>query len=839
MLKTIKIRIVFYIFLMGMITQIQAQDVEYREVVINEIMANPNPPVDNLPNNEYIEIYNRSNQNIDLTNWTLKDASTTVGVFSNANIAPHEYAIICKLADEPLFTPFGKVVTVNKWPALNNDKDSVVIRTATGQLVDAVYYSDTWYKDAGKKTGGYSLELINPTLNCSDDKNWIASKAGDGGTPGQKNSVEVLIPDTIAPIISQINILNSQSIQLTFSKSIDVVTAENTNLYIFTPSIEVASIHFNVERNIATIELSESLNPGALYNFHVFGINDCEGNALKDTTFAISIGQKATFNDILITEIMAKPTPVVGLPEVEYIELYNNSEKAIDLKGMVLKASTRTATFTGGTLLPHEYAVVTSSENVGLFSFSPKVIGLDKFPALTDGGAQLSLSNSDGSATFQITYSNAWYASSEKKVGGWSLEMKDLLQPCIERENWSESQDPKGGTPGQVNSVNGSLGAIASVVAGTVEFHDAHHIQILFSGKLHPNIIDDVSIRVEPHLEIAHFQIQTNTPDIVEIEFTDNIVENTIYKITIDGLYDCAGNAIKSSTLEFGIPQTVEPGDIIINELLYDPNTGGTDFVELLNISDKLLSVSDLLITREDPLTQAVITNTDLSSVKKLIFPGDYLVLSSKGENIRVQYNTPGVSVFADVSSFPNYVNDGGIVGLYRNDNTVLEKFEYNPKMHFKMLKVTKGVSLERINPRVSTEEVSNWNSAALSVGGATPGYKNSQYLQVIPKGKLSVSPEVFSPDNDGVDDVLGVSYQLDKADYVGSASVYTIEGIPVKTLFSQQTLSQEGFFTWDGLDKDDKKARVGIYVVVLELYNLKGKSEILRTKCVLAARNR
>ncbi len=837
MQKTIRFITIFCTLCVKMMLPAQAQTAEYRDVVINEIMADPSPVI-GLPEREFVEIFNRSNKTLDLTGWTIKDASTSRGTFPSATLAPGAYAIICKSADAGLFTPYGQVIIASTLPSLNNDADSVIIRNAAGELIDAVYYRDSWYGDAVKKNGGYTLELINPALSCSGSANWVASNNASGGTPGTANSVLNNTPDVTAPSVLSHTLTAEDIVTITFSEAVDIITAENPNLYEFSPEVIVQSVTFDSDRKVARLNLDGRISAGVMYQLKIFGISDCEGNNMAETTLNIFLGESAAYNDLIITEIMADPTPVVKLPEEEYIEIYNRSSKAIDLKGLSFTAGTRTGTFTEGQLASGEYAVVVPVAAVGSFSSAPKVIGLTGFPALTNSGADLSIKNSNGELIYQITFSDAWYATSSKKEGGWSLEMVDVTQPCAGRENWKESVDAKGGTPGAVNSVNGTINAPVALKPAAVEYLSNNVIQVIFSGKFNLSMLNDIQITTTPDLSINAITPILPGADRIEIAFQDVIPEGIVYDLSIRGFYDCSGIAMEPATLKFGVPVLVEQGDIVINELMYDPKTGGEDFVEILNISDKLISLSDMVLTREDA-AGSKITTTKLENYRRIIFPGDYTVLSAKGESIRGQYTTPGAGPFVDVSGFPGYINDGGVVGLYRKDDTLLDRFAYDPKMHFKLLDITKGVSLERVNPKIATSERSNWNSAAVSIGGATPGYQNSQYLQPVPKGDLSVSPEVFSPDSDGIDDVLGVSFQLDKTGYVGAASVYTLEGIPVRKLFTQQTLAQEGFFTWNGLDDQDKKARVGIYIIVLEVFDLDGNKDLMRAKCVVASRNR
>lgn len=836
MQKTLLNTFLFCVFFSISHQIVTAQTISYRDIVINEIMADPSPVV-GLPEKEFVEIYNRSNQTIDLTGWTIKDASTTKGTLPASSIEPGAYAIICKSADASFFSPFGQVIIASTLPSLNNDADSIILRNAQGELIDMVYYKDSWYGTTVKKEGGYTLELINPSLICSDASNWIGSSASIGGTPGTANSVLNNTPDITAPSILSYALTSTNTVLLNFSEAVDIITAENPNLYLFSPIINIQQITFGTDKKSVILTLAENIEAGISYELLIFGISDCEGNSMEEKSFPILLGETAFFNDLLITEIMADPSPTILLPDFEYIEIYNRTDKAIDLKGVTFGSGSRTVTLPETQILSKEYAVITSTEASLLYPNAQKVIAVSSFPSLTNSGADLILKNSKGELIYQITYSDSWYASTSKKEGGWSLEMIDVSQPCAGRENWKEAQAKEGGTPGTPNSVQGIIPAPEALKPVSVAYVSNNVIQVLFNGKINLSKLSDYQVTVVPNLPINSIVPILPSADKIEISFQDIIPNGQLYEITISNFYDCAGNAVESTILKFGVPDSVASGDLVINEILYDPKTGGEDFVELLNVSNKILSLSELILTREDAITGDIVSNVNIKDNFKLLLPNEYVVLSAKGESIRGQYTTPGPGVFADVSGFPNLVSDGGGVGIYNQKYESIDRVTYTPKMHFKLLDITKGVSLERVNPLAPSNEKSNWNSAAISIGGATPGYQNSQYLQAVPKGDLSVSPEVFSPDNDGIDDLLGINYVLDKTGFVGTINIYTIEGIPVRKLFSQQTLAQQGFVTWDGLDDNGKKARVGIYVVVLEIFDLDGNKDILRAKCVVAVR--
>jgi flagellar hook assembly protein FlgD len=97
------------------------------------------------------------------------------------------------------------------------------------------------------------------------------------------------------------------------------------------------------------------------------------------------------------------------------------------------------------------------------------------------------------------------------------------------------------------------------------------------------------------------------------------------------------------------------------------------------------------------------------------------------------------------------------------------------------------------------------------------------------------VDPEVFSPDNDGYNDVVTFSILLEKGGFVGNIRIYNSNGGPVRHLMQNMLLGNEARMSWDGIDDDGTKAPIGIYVVMFEAYDTEGNVIGGKTSCVLA----
>jgi flagellar hook assembly protein FlgD len=97
------------------------------------------------------------------------------------------------------------------------------------------------------------------------------------------------------------------------------------------------------------------------------------------------------------------------------------------------------------------------------------------------------------------------------------------------------------------------------------------------------------------------------------------------------------------------------------------------------------------------------------------------------------------------------------------------------------------------------------------------------------------VTPKVFSPDNDGRDDIATIQYKTTEPGYVASITIFDAAGRPVRYLVKNGTLSLEGYWTWDGLDDKRMKLPVGTYIIFTEIFNLSGRKQSFKNVVVLA----
>jgi hypothetical protein len=145
--------------------------------------------------------------------------------------------------------------------------------------------------------------------------------------------------------------------------------------------------------------------------------------------------------------------------------------------------------------------------------------------------------------------------------------------------------------------------------------------------------------------------------------------------------------------------------------------------------------------------------------------------------------------------------------------------------MHHLLLAEEKGISLERISFTQNTNDIKNWHSASTTSGYGTPGYRNSQFeIKDIQTPKITFSPESFSPNSDGYNDEYQIQYELEKPGYIANISIFDSAGRFVVKLANNEILGTSGTIVWNGEDQTGKRQNLGVYVVLVEIFNTSGE---------------
>jgi len=647
------------------------------------------------------------------------------------------------------------------------------------------------------------------------------------------------IIDDIKPQLLSADITGSNKVSLLFSEPVDAVSASNTENYSVDQGIgyPVSAVRDNISLSTVNLTFSQPVNQGVVYNITVRDVADLAGNIMVPANLPFAFYNVQPF-DVLINEIMADPDPPVGLPNYEYVELYNASDLPVQLENWELSIGTTKKILTRASIAPQSFLILASSAAATELSAYGTVMSFSSL-SLVNSGTILTLRDGNGSVVHSVAYIDGWYRDNIKENGGWSLEQIDPMNPCGEAGNWRASNGQNGGTPGSINSVNSPNADQSAPAIEKVSIAGESIVRVFFTEAM-----DSLSLSNPAWYSVDNglgnpLGISLYSPDYrsVSLVFGGTISDGTIYTLTMQaGFTDCAGNATSTVlTARFAVPATIEVNDIVINEVLSDPRTNGTDFVEIYNRSEKVLDLKSLWLATRDATTGELASAKETAPDGRLMFPEEYLVLTQNAATVQSEYFSPAPSAFVQMASLPSYSNEEGVVVLITPLLDVVDEFTYYPALHFALLNTTDGVSLERVNYDRPASEPGNWHSAAQNVGFATPGYQNSQFMRPPDSGdEIVIDPEIFSPDNDGYNDMLGITCNLTEPGSSITIRIFDSNGRLVRLLVKNEPAGTSNLYTWDGVTEDREKASIGIYIIYVEVFNLAGKTKQFKKAAVL-----
>lgn len=656
-----------------------------------------------------------------------------------------------------------------------------------------------------------------------------------------------LVFDTTPPQLVNLVATGPHQVEITFDEAVLPETALNPQNYFVSDGIEnPRQVQLDPE-NPARIVLifDRPFTSGVFHLITIQNISDYHGNVIAPLEIPFMWFLPGSFQ-VLIHEIMADPDPPVGLPNAEYLELRNLTSLVVPLKGWKLIIGNTVRTFDETYLQPDGYLIVGHQNAEGFLSQFGDFYGFSGFQ-LTNTGQTIILKNHLHQVVHAVTYSDRWYRDANKTDGGWSLEMIDPSNPCAGWSNWRASESLWGGTPGAINSVTGVNPDTENPYLARVEVLNPISLILHFSEPLDSTLLNNPNnyfIRPDighPLIAMAHAPFYHKVS--LSLDPSRPLSAGIFYTLEWRGVSsDCAGNPLPSGEeVKFGLPAEVAPFDIVINEILFNPRTdfvSGVDFVEIYNRSAKIIDLKGLVLATAKSYTGQITSPKNISEEGYLIFPGEYKVLTTSPEIVSRQYTIKNPRAFLPMASLPAYGNTEGTVILATRGFEVIDRVDYHENMHFPLLKEVKGVSLERIHPDRPSADPTNWHSAAESAGFATPGYQNSQFAQPEDgEDAVSVDPPIFSPDMDGYNDLLHISYHFSQPGQMVSVTIFDSRGRLIRKLVNNQLVDMEGTYSWDGINDHGTKAPAGIYVILFEVSDLHGNYRKFKKSAVLAGK--
>lgn len=527
---------------------------------------------------------------------------------------------------------------------------------------------------------------------------------------------------------------------------------------------------------------------------------------------------------VVINEIMYDP---VGTDTgYEWVELYNNGTEDIDLEGAKLQAGG--AGFTDVFVFPHYVLragriVLIGEQNITQAVFTTPLVmqnggdatdgvrfisadGLYTDTVLYDEPNQNNLTDDLGNIGTTFAPDVAAGSSLARNADGWDTNNceTDFRAEASPTPGLSNYTPPDYVLSDVVIMFEDYAASALECTIHNNSWAYSDTMQVRLQVRLNGIVINSFPLEpIMPWKEYDFMQgidVLTNTTGLLQVEvvvFNDTSPSDNIWVRQL-GSADPAGS-------------------IVINEILYNPETGNQEWIELYvppqSCYQQELTIEDLAGNSED------FTLTYMSL--------PYLVLCRDPALLQSRYLDCPAAAIVQVNSLPALNNEGDAIFLKTAGGTVLDSMSYVGNTN------KKDVSLERyVNP----DSTVTWHYCFNAAKG-TPGQINSTPPppSELPLGKVKL---VGSPFNPLKGESMKLQYNFRDETNTLDCVVYDLKGIKRYTIASGLQTESSGELSWDGKNRQGKALERGIYILRVEARNSLGHYFMRKQLAVVLATN-
>ncbi len=569
-------------------------------------------------------------------------------------------------------------------------------------------------------------------------------------------------------------------------------------------------------------------------------------NSFLTLAFLYLLNCHPVYSQIVINEIMYAPSDASN----EWFELFNTGDTVVNLHNWKWKDATSTLrTITSQNLyIGANGYIIICQDSVKFKIQFPGLSGIHietSWSTLNNTGDNLILINAENIREDSVSFQTSWGGNS----GGYSLEKINPSGLSNDPADWGTSADPYRATPDRQNSITPKLYDLILKTFNITPLFPSSGENLNFefiikntglntAENFHLNIYRDInfdSIPDDNELLNSKSYSSLNHGDSILYNYSVQNIDTGLKQYIAKIFYPQDNDTTNNKLLRriFVSSQAGVGGGLVINEIMYDPFSNQSEWIELLNASGQIINLKSWKYKEAS-------SSVNLSVNDLFLRPGDYFILAHDS----TIYNSFGYLKMQEAnrtikfSTGINLNNSGEGISVTDSVNNVIDAVNYSPGWNNPELTYTKGISLERINPAFNSNDENNWSSSANILGG-TPGLQNSIFTKNINSNSaVSVIPNPFSPDGDGLEDFTLIKYKLKVVFAQMRVRVYDIKGRLVRTLSNNQLTSGEGTIIFNGLDDDNRKLRIGIYFLIIEAIDDRGGTiNIVKAPVVIAAK--
>ncbi len=635
--------------------------------------------------------------------------------------------------------------------------------------------------------------------------------------------IEGLIPDVEAPRLHEVLLADSLRLDLIFSEPVLPAQA-----WLYPDSTTAFPLSCpDLQPHRCQLLPSEPLRFDTAYRLVLPQIADGTGNALRmDTLLYFARPYIATPGDLVFTEIMADPDPSRGLPQAEYLEVFNRRSYPLRLKGWQLQVNQRQLDLPDELIPPQSYRLLYPDHATGKFEAAPYP-GIPNFPAIPNNGAYLAL-RYQSVVIDALEYAPEWYRGVPAK--GVSLEKKDLDKPGNCPENWAASTGITGGSPARANPQTGYTPADSLFYIEMVYPTDACCLEVRFSQQPGEPVSD--FFQIDPPLDVYAMEVSAAQKS-ARLYLSADLSPQTPYLLQVPHSWvNCIGAPLRQEeTYPFGKTYSPQTGELLFHEILFDPKPGCPTFVELYNPSNRFLDLSGLLLRSYDPSSATYRYSTLPPHL--MLAPDSVLVISA--HTPLLQSCTPATLPYNSISgTLPGLSGTKGSLSLWSGEQFI-DSIAYDADWHHPFLTDTRGVSLEKIRPELPGVAPQHWQSAPSQWGYATPGFRPLVRPLTLPPSSTRGSGILrISPDGDGVDDFLYLPIEARAPGSLYDAAIFSWDGTLIRELVQSASASVATYLRWDGDDQNGQLLPRGLYLLRIAYFDPGGSYELVKKTCLL-----
>lgn len=450
---------------------------------------------------------------------------------------------------------------------------------------------------------------------------------------------------------------------------------------------------------------------------------------------------------MIVDELLPDPSPVVYMPENEFIEIYNTQDFPLNTRGCQIQVGSSDYTMSPAQIAAKSYLLIVPNGKAQYYDPSLNVVEMN-FGELSNSSGTIILKSAEGLWLHQLNYDSDWHTESYKKDGGWSLEMIDKTQFCSGANNWASSVSLQGTTAGYINSIDGESEPQLELAIEEVFFTDSNKVKVVLNQMISPNYSPNSLFFELDQRNPLTSNFELGEQEIV-LEFEAVFDTNLVYQLKIsDTLRTCTGDYLNIPwSKRLALPLLVDSNDIVISEILFNATSDGDEYVEFYNQSDKIIDLSEMKLAKWDDSKASNLDMKDFiadSDRPIIVYPNEYFVLTKDKEKVLSQKQVAKPDNIFNTDQFLSLSSSEDRIYLLNRGDRIIDQAYYQESFHNLNLSSFDGVSLEKTNLSDDGFCPMSWHSASEESGFGTPTSINSQGTANATNGAFAVANSYF-----------------------------------------------------------------------------------------------